>query len=197
MKKRTLVLSSLGGALLAAGGATGLAFYEAAHVEPTFCFCSYGRDSAAHVAGDAHLLVAGTVREARAYRRPDPSGREERGVRARVVLDSAYKYAVPDAHGLAPGSVVDVERTAGLHEEFWDPLAEGRRYTLSLFPTADGAGAAYAAEAVAEEPRRAAGDARWRLAAGDAERLPDACDGQRRAHAEEYGADDVLREWLS
>ncbi|MEU3608069.1 hypothetical protein AB0E83_21875 [Streptomyces sp. NPDC035033] len=197
MKKRALLLSSLGGALLAVGGTTGLAFYEAAHHDPVFCFCLHGREDAAHVAADARVLVAGTVRKVWTYRRPGGGGeREERVVRARLTVDARFKRD-PDGDGFAPGSTIDVEQVAGWYDDaFWAPLAEGRRYTLAVSPRARTGESSYDADAVEETPDRAAGDARWRRAVAASEELPDPCAELERTHREEYGADDVLRDWL-
>ncbi|MFF2779068.1 hypothetical protein ACFVU3_29765 [Streptomyces sp. NPDC058052] len=197
-KKRALVLSSLGAVLLAGGGATWYAADAAADVAVVSCFCPHGRESAARIAADSRVLVAGTVRDVRAFRRPDLRGEgPRRVVRARLVVDAAFKHAVPSPEGISAGTVLDVEQSDDPYEGFWASLSEGRRYTVSLSPWTRADGSSYDVEAVEETPDRAAGDARWRVAAADGERLPDPCDAVEARYREEYGVDDVFLDWLT
>ncbi|MFF9344725.1 MULTISPECIES: hypothetical protein [unclassified Streptomyces] len=198
MKKRALLLSSLG-ITLAAGGLTWWYAAEvAAGTDVVFCFCEYGREDAAHIAADSRALVAGTVGEVRTYRRPGGGGgAQERVVRARVTIDTRFGHGSPVAGGFAPGSTVEVEWTAGEHEEFWATLEPGGRYALSLSPPRFTGESSYDVRAAEELPDRASGDARWRRAVAEAEGLESPCEERRREFREHYGAKDVVREWFA
>ncbi|MER5741259.1 hypothetical protein ABT117_37105 [Streptomyces sp. NPDC002262] len=198
MKKRTLLLSSLG-IVLAAGGLTWWYAAEvAAHTDVISCFCAYGREDAAHVAADSRALVAGTVGEVWTYRRPGGGGRaEERVVRARLSVDTRFVHRDPLRGRFAPGSTVEVEQVAGEHEEFWATLEPGGRYAVSLSPLRFTGESSYDAVAVEELRGRAPGDARWRRAVAEAEGLENPCTRQDREFRENYGADDVVREWFA
>ncbi|MFE5795480.1 hypothetical protein ACFQ8C_23290 [Streptomyces sp. NPDC056503] len=198
MKKRTLLLSSLGAVLLAGGGATWYAAHAAANAYVLPCFGAPGGVGGGGTAPHSRLLLAGTVREVGVHRRPGAGGGDpERVVRARLVVDSVYKHAVPTPHGFAAGTTVEVEQAGGPRDGFRARLSEGRRYTVSLFPWTSTEGTSFDVDAAEETPDRAAGDARWRVAAADGERLPDPCEEQDRRFREEYGVGDVFLEWLT